>query len=96
MKLAAASLQFDGAFDQGDEPLRVEIDVGQGGEDRLVGEAVGGVIDDAQPAAFLGVQGETLHGVHEQILEIGDLLVLAADADDAAAGSLGGLFTLIA
>ena len=88
--------QFDGAFDQGDEPLRVEIDVGQGGEDRLVGEAVGGVIDDAQPAAFLGVQGETLHGVDEQILEIGDLLVLAADADDAAAGSLGGLFTLVA
>jgi hypothetical protein len=57
---------------------------------------VGGVIDDAQPAAFLGVQGESLQGVHEQVLEVGDLLVLAAHADDAAADSLGGLFTLVA
>ena len=61
-----------------------------------IGEAVGGIIDNALAPALLGKEGEPLQGMDEKILEVGDLLVLAADADDGTADSFGGLFTLIA
>ena len=74
----------------------IEIHIGQGGEQGLEGEVVGGGVHDA------GVTGHQGHGrqfaqlPYQLVLLDGHGLVLAADAKAGTGLALGGLFTLVA
>ena len=98
---AAATFAFI-AFAQRHRPLdqrlearRVEVDVGQRGEDRLEREEVGRLVDDAPLPALGGEERQALHRVHQQILQVGDLAVLAAHPDFFAPDPLDRLFALV-
>jgi hypothetical protein len=84
------------AADEGREPGRIEIHVGQGREGGLEREPVCFGRVDGMPARGLGNERQPLERVEEQILQGGHLGRLSADADLGAAFPFGGLFALIA
>ena len=81
--------------DQADQTLAVEVDIGQGREDRLAGKEVDLAIDDTVLAGGMGIKAQPLDCVDEQVLKVGNLRGLAADSDGGTGDSFGGLFTLI-
>jgi len=78
------------------EALGVEVDVGDGREERVHHEAIDGGAVGAARAGAVGEGGDAAAGVEEQILESGGLGIFAARAEGGAAGHLHGLFTLVA
>ena len=83
-------------FLHGAQGHRIEIHIGQGGEQGLEGKIIGGGIHDA------GLTGHQGHGrqfaqlPHQLVLLDGHGLVLAADTKAGTALAFGSLFTLIA
>jgi len=90
-----AVAQPHGLVDQGNETVFIKIHVGEGGKNRLAGEEVDLAVNDSGLAALVGHQGKTLGGMNEKILQGRDIRLLAADADNGAAFSLGSLFALV-
>jgi hypothetical protein len=76
------------------QPCRIEVDVGDGGEQRLVQKFVEFGILGAHFAGFAGVAGEAAQAVEQVVLQGRDIRLLAANAAYGASGSLGSLFTL--
>ncbi len=86
---------FGGPPEQFGHAVFVEVDVGHRREQGIGHEAVDVEVMDAFLGGEVGVLGNPLGGVDQKILQGGDFVGLAADADVGAAGSVGGLFTLI-
>ncbi len=93
---AGFGLHLLGLLHQANQPLGIEVDVGHGAEEGLQRVAVHRRVLDAQLPGAVGVHGDALGRVQQQVLEHGGLRVLAANSRDGAGGSLGGLLTLIA
>ena len=81
--------------DLGGDRLGAEVDVGECGEQRVLDEvALGGQIGARR--RLNGDRGKRAAGVNQQVLERGDVRVLAAGAHLGAAGAVGGLLALVA
>ena len=74
----------------------VEVDVGHGGEQGLLGEGVHRLVHPAEPAGVVGVGRHALQAVQKGLLQGLHILVLAADPEVRAPAARGRLFTLIA
>ena len=74
----------------------IEVDVGDGREKRVDHETVNGFVARPQLGGTVGVLRNPFGGMDQQILQRGDFVRLAANADIGAGGSMGSLFTLIA
>ena len=84
-----------GALDQAAQALGVEVDVGDGGEERFDDEDVDLAVARAEGGGAMRVHGDALGGVDEQVLQGRGGSVLAADAGGGTTGALGGLLALI-
>ncbi len=82
--------------DEGREAGGVEIDVGDGGKERLPHEPVGLWVRHLVGAGLLAPVGDPLEQPDEQVLQLGHLRVLAADAAHRAGFVPGRFLTLIA
>jgi hypothetical protein len=78
------------------ESERIEIDVGDGGEESFDEEMIDGRVWGAELSSAMCVLADALGGVDQEILERGGLGIFAADAGIGAAGHAEGLFTLVA
>ena len=85
----------DRLTDQIDKSVRVEIDIGQRGKNRLADKAVGLDIDHAVFAPFNGDKRQSLNRIPQQILKGSDIGLFAADADFGTPFALGRLLALI-
>jgi hypothetical protein len=74
----------------------VEVDVGDGGEERLFDEGVDVFVDLSEPAGVVGVGRHPLEAIEQDFLQGLHVLVLATNALVHAACAVIGLFTLIA
>jgi hypothetical protein len=88
--------QTDGLVHLLGDRSRVEVDVGECREERVGYEAAGLGGVDAALRRVDSDRGKPATCVHEQVLEGGDVLLLAAHANGGAGDSPGGLFTLVA
>ena len=77
------------------QPLGVEIDVGDRGEEEFEDRPIDRRVAGVQFGRPMGVHRNALGGIHQQVLQVGGGRVLAADAILVATGSLRGLFALI-
>jgi hypothetical protein len=78
------------------EARDIEVDVGDGGEERLFREGIHRFVDLAQAAGVVRVRGHALKPVEQGFLQALNIRILAADADGIAAKASLRLFTLIA
>ncbi len=91
-----ALAQLDRLADQRGKAVRIKVDVGERGENRLHREAVQGRINNAALAGLVSIERQPAEGVDQHILNIGQLAVLAADSGVGAGDAFGGLFALVA
>jgi len=80
--------------DEGDESLVVPVGVGDGGEERLRDEQAGVAVVHSESRELLRVDGDALQHEDEQVLQVGGVLRLAADAPDRAPRVLRGFLAL--
>ena len=85
---------LDGVVDQGDEPGRIEIDIGQGGENGFAGELVDGRVTDIDLGPGDRHLGDALGRINEKVLKGGDVGLFAAYADLGASFAFGCLLAL--
>ena len=74
---------------------RIEVDIGDGGEQGFDDEFVDGCVLGTEHDGAVGVHRHPFGQIQQQVLQGGGLRVFAADAERVATGSFGGLFTLI-
>ena len=92
----AGPCQHNGAVaDPPLEAIRVEVDVGHGGEQRLGHEAIDPPVSGAQGGCPVAPHRDALGGVDQQILQRRGRGVLAAHPGRGAARAPGGLLALV-
>ena len=88
--------QLNSLADHNYKTFRVKINIGQGGENSLHGEAVYAVIDNPLLPCLIGKEGHTAECVDKHIFKISYFFVLAAYADFGTGDTFCSLFTLVA
>jgi len=83
-------------MDHGDETVRVEGGVGDGGIERLGEKYAGFPVDRRPRGGGFGRDGDALQDENQQVLVVGCLVGLAAGAEVAATGVFAGLLALVA
>ena len=83
-----------GVVDQGDEPVRIEIDIGQGGKNGFAGEGVDGRVTDTDLGPGDRHLGNPLGRINEKVLKGCHIGLLAAYADLGASFAFGRLLAL--
>ena len=84
----------DGFIDQFLESFGIEIDIGQGGKNRLAGKVIEGRVTDTRRAALQSHLGQPLDRIDQQILKRRHIRLLAAYADLGASLAFCRLLTL--
>ena len=90
-KVHPAALKY-----HGEKAVQVEVDVGDGGEERLLDERLDLGVGLAEAASVVLVGRQPLQPVEQDFLEALDVGILAADTDIGAGGAAKGLFALVA
>ncbi len=78
------------------EALRIEIDIGDRGEEELEHGPIDFTVGSSELGGSMGVHRHALGGINQKVLQGGRFGIFSTVPDNRAAGPFGGLFTLIA